>query len=300
MAVLPREEPGIFLYETVKALKYPTAAGAATDVLLDALRDIDANAPGKEAGLEPGGSPAPTRRFLDAPPECPEPPPAQQDLACPDGGARSELSPKEEADAITSPPSHCLILRWEGGYVNHPADPGGATNKGVIQRVYDDWRTRQGLPKRDVRQLEDAEMHAIYEAGYWLPPRCDLLQRQLDLVQFDTAVNMGVGRAVRMLQGALGCEVDGDFGPATRRAAEACSLGTAIKAYCDAREAYYRRLAEQRPKMKVFLKGWLNRLNALRAEVGLPGYEAAVPLDFGDTGYVAKIPDLGENREYDL
>ena len=184
--------------------------------------------------------------------------------------------------------------------MNHPADPGGATNKGVIQKVYDDWRTRQGLPKRDVRQLEDAEMHAIYEAGYWLPPRCDLLQRQLDLVQFDTAVNMGVGRAVRMLQGALGCEVDGDFGPATRRAAEACSLGTAIKAYCDAREAYYRRLAEQRPKMKVFLKGWLNRLNALRAEIGLPGYEAAVPLDFGDTGYVAKIPDLGENREYDL
>jgi lysozyme family protein len=193
-----------------------------------------------------------------------------------------------------------FILRWEGGYVNHPADPGGATNKGVTQRVYDDWRTRQGLPARDVRQLEDAEMHAIYEADYWLPPRCDLLQRQLDLVQFDTAVNMGVGRAVRMLQGALGCDVDGDFGPATRRAADACSLGATIKAYCDAREAYYRRLAEQRPKLAVFLKGWLNRLNALRKEVGLPGFEAAVPLDFGDAGYIAKIPDVGENREYDL
>jgi hypothetical protein len=48
------------------------------------------------------------------------------------------------------------------------------------------------------------------------------------------------------------------------------------------------------------LKGWLNRLNALRQEVGLPGYEAAVRLDFGETGYVAKIPDLGENRDYDL
>jgi lysozyme family protein len=103
-----------------------------------------------------------------------------------------------------------------------------------------------------------------------------------------------------MLQGALGCEVDGDFGPATRRAAEACSLGSAIKAYCDAREAYYRRLSEQRPKLRVFLKGWLNRLNALRAELGLPGYEAVVPLDFGDTGYIAKIPDVGENREYDV
>jgi lysozyme family protein len=184
--------------------------------------------------------------------------------------------------------------------VNHPADPGGATNKGVTQKVYDDWRKRQGLAPRDVRQLEDAEMHAIYEAGYWLPPRCDLLQRQLDLVQFDTAVNMGVGRAVRMLQGALGCGVDGDFGPATKKAVEACSLGGTVKAYCDAREAYYRRLAEQKPKLAVFLKGWLNRLNALRKEVGLPGYEAAVPLDFGDAGYIARIPDIGENRDYDL
>jgi lysozyme family protein len=193
-----------------------------------------------------------------------------------------------------------FVLRWEGGYVNHPADPGGATNKGVIQRVYDDWRKRQGLPVRDVRQLEDAEMHTIYEADYWLPPRCDLLQRQLDLVQFDTGVNMGVGRAVRMLQGALGCDVDGDFGPATRRAVEACSLGATIIAYCDAREAYYRRLAEQKPELQVFLNGWLNRLNALRKEVGLPGYEAAVPLDLGETGYIAKIPDRGEDPSYDV
>jgi lysozyme family protein len=170
----------------------------------------------------------------------------------------------------------------------------------VTQLVYDDWRTRRGLPARDVRHLEDAEMHAIYEAGYWLPPRCDLLQRQLDLVQFDTAVNMGVGRAVRMLQAALGCVVDGDFGPATRNAAEACALGATIVGYCDRREAYYRRLAEQKPKLEVFLKGWLNRLNALRKEVGLPGYESAAPLDFGDTGYIAKIPDLGEDRDYDL
>ena len=112
-----------------------------------------------------------------------------------------------------------FILRWENGYVNHPADPGGATNRGVTQRVYDEWRTRQGLPARDVRQVTDDEVHAIYEANYWVPPRCDLLQRQLDLVQFDTAVNMGVGRAVRMLQASLGCAVDGADGMAivTRR-----------------------------------------------------------------------------------
>lgn len=193
-----------------------------------------------------------------------------------------------------------FILRWEGGYVNHPADPGGATNKGVTQRVYDDWRVRQGMPARDVRQITDDEVHAIYEAGYWTPPRCDLLPRPLDLVQFDTAVNMGVGRAVRMLQASLGCGVDGDFGPGTQRAAEACDAGAAVAAYCDRREAYYRGLAQKNPKLAVFLKGWMNRLDALRREVGLPGYEAAAPLDFGDTGYVAKVPDLGEDPAYDF
>lgn len=193
-----------------------------------------------------------------------------------------------------------FILRWEGGYVNHPNDPGGATNKGVTQKVYDAWRARQGLPKRDVRQLEDDEMQAIYEASYWLPPRCDLLQRQLDLVQFDTSVNMGVGRAIRFLQQALGCGVDGDFGPTTQKAVNTCDLGGTITTYCVARQAYYERLIVKNPKLAVFRKGWMNRLNALRKEVGLPGYEAAVPLDFGDTGYVAKIPDIGENPDFDL
>ncbi len=193
-----------------------------------------------------------------------------------------------------------FILRWEGGYVNHPNDPGGATNKGVTQRVYDDWRGKKGLARRTVKQIEDAEVHAIYESGYWLPPRCDILQRQLDVVQFDTAVNMGVGRAVRFLQEAVGCAVDGGFGPNTERAVAGCDLGGAIIAYCDAREAYYHRLAERNPKLKVFLKGWMNRINALRKEVGLPGFEAVTPLDFGDAGYIAKVPDLGVNPDYDI
>jgi lysozyme family protein len=189
-----------------------------------------------------------------------------------------------------------FVLRWEGGYINHPADPGGATNRGVTQKVYDLWRRRQDLTPRDVRLLEEVELASIYEGDYWLPPRCDLLQRQLDLVQFDTAVNMGVGRAVKLLQASLGCAVDGDFGPATRDAAQACDLGTAVVGYCQAREDFYRRLAAQRPKLAVFLKGWLNRLNALRKEVGLPGFERVVPLDFGETGYVAKVDDdLGDD-----
>jgi lysozyme family protein len=192
-----------------------------------------------------------------------------------------------------------FVLRWEGGLVDHPNDPGGRTNKGVTQKVYDAWRRRQGLPLRDVKAIDEAEVRAIYKSDYWIPPRCDLLGGPLDLVQFDTAVNMGVGRAVRFLQHTVGCEADGDFGPITERAVAACDRGTIVVGYCDAREAFYRRLAETKPELAVFLKGWLNRLNALRREAGLAGYEAAVALDFGDAGYIARIPDVGEDPAYD-
>lgn len=180
------------------------------------------------------------------------------------------------------------VVLGGGGGGNHPKDPRGATNKGVTQKAYDAWRTRNGLGPRDVRQLEDGELHAICEEGYWLPPRCDLLQRQLDLVRFDAAVNMGPKRAVKFLQQSVGCAADGDFGPTTKKAAENCDLGTAIARYCDVREACCRGLAERNPDLKVFMKGWMNRLNALCKEVGLPGYEAAVPLDFGDADHIAE------------
>jgi lysozyme family protein len=197
-------------------------------------------------------------------------------------------------------PALRFVLRWEGGFVDHPDDPGGRTNKGVTQKVYDGWRARQGLPRQDVKEIADAEVHAIYASDYWLPPRCDLLAAPLDIVQFDTAVNMGVGRAVRFLQASLGCGVDGGFGPATERAVAGCDSAAVIAAYCQRREDFYRGLAQKNPKLAVFLKGWMNRLNALRAEVGVPGFAAtrAAP-DFGDAAYIARVPDIGEDPSAD-
>ena len=115
-----------------------------------------------------------------------------------------------------------FVLRWEGGYVNHPNDPGGATNKGVTQKVYDTWRARQGQAPQGVAQITDDEVHAIYEASYWQASKCQLLASPLDLVQFDTAVNMGVGRSVRFLQKAVGAEPDGNFGPVKPATWAAC------------------------------------------------------------------------------
>ena len=93
------------------------------------------------------------------------------------------------------------------------------------------------------------------------------LARQLDLVHFDTAVNMGPGRAVRFLQKAAGCGVDGDFGSQTEKAVQACRPGDLIASYCATREAYYRELVRRNASLGVFLKGWLNRLNALRSDI---------------------------------
>lgn len=192
-----------------------------------------------------------------------------------------------------------FVLRWEGGFVDHPNDPGGRTNKGVTQRVYDAWRKRQGLPVREVKRLDDTELHRIYESGYWIPPHCDRLARQLDLVHFDTAVNMGPGRAVRFLQKAAGCGVDGDFGSQTEKAVQACRPGDLIASYCATREAYYRELVRRNASLGVFLKGWLNRLNALRHEVGLAGFEAA-PRGGVDEAGARRIPDIGEDTAYDF
>ncbi len=181
------------------------------------------------------------------------------------------------------------MLQWEGGYVNHPNDPGGATNKGVTFRVYDAWRRSQDLPTQDVRRISDAEVKAIYRRDYWLAARCDRLPPALATAQFDTAVNMGVGRAARLLQRAAGVEQDGKVGDGTLAAVAAGDAGELAIRHCDAREATYRSLAANNPRLQVFLRGWLNRLNALRRALGLPARESA----FGDAApeFTPRLPD---------
>jgi lysozyme family protein len=186
-----------------------------------------------------------------------------------------------------------FVLRWEGGFVNDPNDHGGRTMKGVTQRVYDASRASQGQPAADVAKISDAEVSAIYADNYWKKSLCNVLQSHIDLVQFDTAVNMGPNRAVKMLQQAVGVAADGDFGPATQQACTACSPPDAVARYCSIREALYRRFA-QAPGQDRFLAGWLNRLNDLRTAAGVPGYvrRGGDEVDFGETDFIEHIPDL--------
>ncbi|GLK72611.1 glycoside hydrolase family 108 protein [Ancylobacter dichloromethanicus] len=107
------------------------------------------------------------------------------------------------------------VLVHEGGYADHPADPGGATMKGVTQRVYDGWRRRQGKALASVRHITNAEVAAIYRFQYWDEIRADAMPPGVDYVVFDGAVNSGPAQSVKWLQRALGVAADGQVGAAT-------------------------------------------------------------------------------------
>jgi len=88
-----------------------------------------------------------------------------------------------------------ITLQWEGGYSNHPDDPGGPTMKGVIQREYDAWRRSKGLTVQPVKLIGTGELQAIYRTQYWDVMACDGLPAGYDLCVFDAAVNSGPGQA---------------------------------------------------------------------------------------------------------
>ena len=123
----------------------------------------------------------------------------------------------------------CLaqVLLSEGGWSDHPADPGGATMKGITLATYRKYRP--GATKADLRAIADAEVAQIYREGYWNAVRGDDLPAGLDLVAFDAAVNSGTGRAAKWLQSAVGAVADGRIGAGTAAAAHAARLPDAIR-----------------------------------------------------------------------
>jgi len=189
-----------------------------------------------------------------------------------------------------------FVLRWEGGFVDDPDDRGGRTNKGVTQGVYTKWLANQGQPDKDVLNISDNEVSAIYERNYWQRAKCDKLKDSLDMAQFDTAINMGVNRAIKVLQQAVGADVDGRFGPNTQKACDNCDVGTALIEYCRIREGLYRRFATA-PRQAKFLKGWMNRLNDLRHTLGLPGFESVLDDTEINSADAPRISDLAEDED---
>lgn len=147
-----------------------------------------------------------------------------------------------------------VVLDHEGGFVNHPTDPGGATNLGVTRRVWQDW-IKKPVSVADMRKLTVADVAPLYERNYWLAAGCDRLPAGLDLHVFDFAVNAGPGRAVKHLQRILKVAQDGIVGPGTLSRIKARPLEGLIEEYGLARKSYYRAL----PHFHTFGRGWLRR-----------------------------------------
>jgi lysozyme family protein len=152
------------------------------------------------------------------------------------------------------------VLAHEGGKVDDPEDPGGRTNQGVTQRVYDAYRVRIGARKRDVYDMDAAERDAIYKDQYWNAVRGDDLPAGLDYVVFDGAVNSGPSRSIKWLQQALGVEIDGHIGSITLAAAQAHPIPELIDKICAIRMAFLKKLKHW-PK---FGRGWTSRVDGVR------------------------------------
>lgn len=153
-----------------------------------------------------------------------------------------------------------FTLRWEGGYVRHPADPGGATNRGVTQTVYDAYRRRIGQTPRSVWFITDQEVREIYQTQYWTPSKAAIMVRPLAIVHFDTAVNFGVAGAIMFLQEAINAPpIDGVWGSITERAFQRNNTKDTALKICRGRQEYRYQRVKQAPSQSVFLQGWLNR-----------------------------------------
>ena len=151
----------------------------------------------------------------------------------------------------------CLetILHHEGGYVNHPKDPGGETNLGVTKRVY-----QEHGGTKDMKDLLVEDVAPIYKKGYWDKMKGDDLPGGLDLCVFDFGVNAGPGRAAKFLQQMIGTTVDGGIGPNTLAKLEEYIRENgeheAVNKYQEMRQKYYENLST----FATFGKGWTRRV----------------------------------------
>lgn len=165
-----------------------------------------------------------------------------------------------------------LVLRSEGGWSDNPADPGGATMKGVTLANFRRY-VKADASKADLKKIGDEQVAAVYRRFYWDAVLGAELPDGVDYAVFDFAVNSGPGRAAKYLQATVGVSQDGRIGPATLVASRARPAGVVIDQLCDARLVFLRRL----PTWATFGRGWSDRVKSVRAQALLMSAPVTVP-----------------------
>ena len=147
------------------------------------------------------------------------------------------------------------VLHHEGGFVNHPSDPGGMTNLGCTKKVWEEWVGHE-VDEKAMRSLTPADVAPLYKAKYWDKIKGDELPDGVDYVVFDCAINSGPGRAIKFLQGCVGADMDGAIGPKTLAAVRAADAKALVEDYAKRRLSFLQDL----PTWETFGKGWGRRV----------------------------------------
>jgi len=147
-----------------------------------------------------------------------------------------------------------MLLSHEGGFVNHPEDPGGITNLGVTKKVYDEWIGREST-EQEMRDLTPDDVAPIYKKNYWDRIKGDSLPSGLDWACFDWCVNSGSGRPAKAVQRAVGATADGAIGPATLGLIMEKDPKFIIEYVHDVRQDFYKSLKT----FETFGRGWTRR-----------------------------------------
>ena len=183
-----------------------------------------------------------------------------------------------------------IVLGFEGGYSNDPADRGGETNYGITYNTLNDAKNKGWIPSNvTIQNIQLEHAKIIYKKGYWDVVQADSLPHPLDLIMFDSAVNHGPGAAVKLLQKSLNAllrytelKIDGIVGPLTLRAVnDYIGLGSTPGTPPDSNIRYlcidvllnrvelYSSIVNSNRSQEKFLRGWLNRVFKLKSQAGL-------------------------------
>jgi len=154
-----------------------------------------------------------------------------------------------------------MVLKHEGGFVNHPKDPGGMTNLGVTRTNWELYLDHD-VTEADMRALTPEMVKPFYKKNYWDRIRGDELPSGVDYAAYDLAVNSGTGRAAKYLQQIAGVTADGVIGPKSLEAIQKCDAEDTVDEICNMRMDFLKNLNT----FDTFGKGWTIRVNDVKAK----------------------------------
>lgn len=162
------------------------------------------------------------------------------------------------------------ILKWEGGFVDDPDDPGGATNMGITMRTYQLYCRRKGYPSPSVERLKAIDLDTfrdILKSMYWDTCKADDIQSQsvANLI-VDWGWNSGTHTAVKRVQRLLGVKTDGVVGPITLAAINSRSPLPLFGQIKTDRMSYIEEICASRPANNKYKRGWYNRIKDFQFE----------------------------------